>query len=353
MRCFVTGAAGFVGGHLVTRLKADGHEVKVLVQDDTVAAGLMAEGVEVMIGVPEAMDVEFASQLEGSEVVFHCDAYLDPRGSTEAFRQVNVHGTKRLIEVAAAAGVRRLVYLSSQAVVWNGHDLHDMDEDAPYPSEHVDPYSASRAEAERLVLVAARAGRIDSVAIRPGWTWGPGDSILLPLLVARALRGPIPLVGHGEYEIATTYVQHLVDALVSAAGQGSRVCGKAYFVSDDMALTQRAFIDLQLGAVGVVPQYRHIPSMVARAAAAVFEAAAPWVGAPSPLIRLVTGMAACEITHNTGRARQDLGYAPRFSLDEGLAKLKTWAHGQGGAEALAAMVNLETSPEEAAGGEEP
>jgi nucleoside-diphosphate-sugar epimerase len=104
-----------------------------------------------------------------------------------------------------------------------------------------------------------------------------------------------------------------------------------------MELTQRAFIDHQLGAVGIVARYRHIPAVVARAAAAVVEAAAPLVGAPLPLIRLVTGMAACDFTHNTARARQELGFEPRVSLDEGLARLKAWATALGGAQALALL----------------
>jgi len=336
MRCFVTGATGFVGGRLVARLLADGHDVAALVHRESSARALEAQGVHAVVGLPEALEDAFAVELAGRDVVFHCDAYLDPQAPREAFREVNVVGTRRLLEAAIFAGVRRMVHLSSQAVVWGGQSLLETDEETPYPEVYVDPYSASRAEAERLVLAAARAGRIEVIAIRPGWTWGPGDTVLLPLLIQRALERPIPLVGDGEYQTATTYIDHLVDALLSAATRPG-VSGKAYFVSDDLELTQRAFIDLQLGAVGVVPRYRHIPPMVARAAAAVWEAASPLLGAPQPLIRLISGLAGCDITHNTSRARQELGYEPRVPLDEGLDRLKAWVHTMGGVQAIAAL----------------
>lgn len=337
MRCFVTGATGFVGGCLVDRLLERGHTVVALSHDEAGVQRLVARGALGIAGVPEGLDDAILPYLQRADVLFHCDAYLDPEGPTEIFREVNVQGTRRLLELALRAETRRIVLLSSQAVVWGGQSLLDTSEEAPYPTSHVDPYSASRAEAERLVLAAARAGRIEAVAIRPGWTWGPGDTALLPLLVRRALKGAIPLVGSGEHLTATTYIEHLLDAL-EAAAERPGISGKAFFVSDDLDLTQRAFIDLQLGAVGVVASYRHIPSMVARAAAAVIEATSPLVGIPLPLIRLVTGMAACEITHNTTRARQELGYESRISLEEGAARLHQWAIQQGGAEAIAAMM---------------
>lgn len=336
MRCLVTGAAGFVGGSLVERLRHEGHEVVALVPREEDAERLQGLGAQCEVLVPEELDEAAMRWLPGCTHVFHCDAYLDPEGPSEAFREVNVRGTRRLLELCLQAEVKRMVYLSSQSVVWDG-DTEPLDEADPYPAHHLDPYSASRAEAERLVLAAARAGRIEAVALRPGWTWGPGDTSLLPLLVRRALKGPIPLVGSGEFLTATTYIEHLLDALWEAATRPG-ISGRAYFVSDDVSLTHRAFIDLQLSAVGVVASYVHIPSMVAKAAAAVIEATSPWVGLPSPLIRLLTGMASQGISHNTTRARTELGYLSRVSLEEGIARLSQWATRHGGSSGIAAIL---------------
>lgn len=339
MDCFVTGASGYIGRQLVKRLLTEGHRVGALAFDDDHAERLKSQGARAVVGTPETIDPSFKEHLFGVEILFHCDAYLDIQGTLEVFRHVNVVGTRRLIDAAIAAKVRRMVYLSSQAVAWDGHELIDADEGSTYPAKHLDPYSESRAEAERLVLVAARAGRIEAVAIRPGWTWGPGDTELLPLLVGRALRGGIPLVGDGETPTATTYFEHLLDALINAATRSS-VSGKAYFVSDDAGLTHRKFFDLQLGAAGLVPCYRHIPNLVAQATAAVVHVAAPLVGTPAPLIRLLAGMAAHGISHNTRPAREELGFEPRIPLDEGVARLTAWAQSIGGASALAALSNL-------------
>ena len=272
MRCFVTGANGFVGARLVERLLEDGHAVSALVQGVPEALHLQSLGVQTHQGIPEGLEDDILPLLTDIDILFHCDAYLDLEGPAQAFREANVQGTRRVLELALQAEVSRIVQLSSQAVVWGGQDLQDTTEDAPYPSAHIDPYSASRAEAERLVLAAARAGRIEAVAIRPGWTWGPGDTALLPFLIRRALKGPLPLVGSGENLLATTYIDHLVDALLAAAVRPG-VSGRACFVSDNWDISQRAFIDLQLNAVGLVASYRHIPPVVAKAAAALIEAA--------------------------------------------------------------------------------
>lgn len=334
MKAFVTGADGFVGRALAKRLASAGQPVTALVPPGHV---FDRPGVSCLEGLPEALDDDAVTLLRGHDILFHCDAFLEPEGPAEAFHQVNVRGTRRMLELALAAGVRRLVYLSSQAVLWGSAPKVDLHEDLPYPETHLDPYSASRAEAERLVLAAARAGRIEAVALRPGWTWGPGDLSLLPVLVRRALKGPIPMVGSGELSTPVTYIDHLLDALVAAASAPG-CSGRAYFISDDVAVGVRAFMDLQLGAVGVVATYRHIPPMVARAAAAVIEATSPFVGLPLPLLRLATDMAATAITHDTSRAQQDLAFRPRVSLEEGAARLHDWAVRVGGAEAIAAAV---------------
>lgn len=325
-----------MGAKVIDRLLELGHQVTALIPGEPESSPLPARGVAVVTGLPEGLEDDLLPILSQVQVIFQCDSYLDPEGHPRAFREVHVKGTRRLLELAMKAEVPRLVLLSSQAVVWDGQDLTDTTEDTPYPASHVDPYSASRAEAERLVLAAARAGRIEAVAIRPGWTWGPGDCGLLPILVKRALKGPLPMVGSGENLLATTYIDHLVDALIAAAERPG-ISGKAYFVSDSWELSQQAFIDMQLGAVGMVASYLHIPPMVAKAAAAVIEAASPLVGLPLPLIRLITGMASTEFTHNTSRAQQALGFESRISLEEGAARLHQWAVAQGGPEGIAAL----------------
>ncbi len=344
MKAFVTGASGFAGRRLVERLSAGGAAVTAMVPEGAAPFSDLEE-VSTCFGMPELVDPGLPERLQDVDVVFHCDAYFDMQGTAEAFRQANVTGTRLVLDAALSAGVRRFVLLSSQAAGWDGHRLLEAGENPRYPAEYADPYSKSRAEAERLVLGTGRSGRIETVALRPGWIWGPGDTEILPILVRRALKSPLPLVGEGTAPVTTIYVDHLVDALVAAA-TAPLAKGKAYYVSDDRGLTLREFLDLLLGAVGIVPQYRHIPGTMARAAAAVMQAAAALVGPPSPIIRLLAGMAEAGLTHDVQPARRDLGYRTRVDLDEGLANLTAWAQTLGGVSQLARLRLSRPAPED-------
>ncbi len=342
MNAFVTGATGFAGRRLVERLVAEGVAVSAMVPDGDATFSAKA-GVTPVYGLPELVDPSLPERLEGIDVLYSCDAWFDMQGSAEVFRQVNVTGPRRLLDAAVSAGVRRFIHLSSQTAAWNGHVLLEANGSPGYPAEHVDPYSRSRAEAEKVLLAASRAGRLEAVVLRPGWTWGPGDIDILPILVRRALKSTVPLVGEGAAPVATTYIDHLVDALV-AAGTCPAATGKVYYVSDDRGLTLREFLDLLLGAVGIVPEYRHIPGTMARAAAAVAQAAASLVGPPSPILRLLASMAEEGFTHDVQPARRDLGYRSRIDLDEALANLTVWSQAMGGPSKLAEIRPLRPTP---------
>jgi 2-alkyl-3-oxoalkanoate reductase len=229
-RIVVTGATGFVGGRVTARLRARGDEVTAIVRrtDD----GLAAAGIGQHLAALTAPD-ELRAALEGDhgpvDAIVHAAATAGPE--LETVRRVNRDGTRAVVEAARAAGVRRLVHVSTTAV----YDLDalgdvEVDEDAAlvtsssWPAGEVVPYALTKAEAEAEVLEAA-AGGLSAQILRPPAVLGAGPTSTWGTRVPRRYRdGELP-----ARPPATTFgyvhVEDLVDAVLASAGStGERTC---------------------------------------------------------------------------------------------------------------------------------
>jgi nucleoside-diphosphate-sugar epimerase len=238
---------------------------------------------------------------------------------------VNVGGTANVIAACRAGGVGRLVLTSSPSVVHAGGNLVGVDESHPYPPRHLAAYPATKAEAERLVL-AAHGPSLATTSLRPHLVWGPGDTHLVPELVARARRGRLRFVGRGDAVVDATYVDNAVDAHVLAAERlatDGAPGGRAYFIANGEPQQVRALVNAILAAAGLPAERRRVPFPLAYAAGAVAEGA--WRVArrsdDPPLTRFVVRQLATDHWFDLGGAARDLGYRPRVSTAEGLDAL--------------------------------
>lgn len=313
----VTGGSGFVGAHLVRRLLAGGHAVRALARSDDSAAALERAGAEPVPG--NVCDpASLATAARGCGLAFHCAARVGDWGPRKEYVSVNVEGTRNVLAACAAAGVRRLVHCSSEAVLVSGPPLLHADETWPLRPRSRSVYAATKAQAE---LVLGEASGIETVAVRPGFVWGPGDRTIRPLLAQAVRDGRFVWVGGGRHLISTTHVANVVEGLVLAAARGR--AGEAYHVSDGDDVPLRAFATDLLATAGVVPPGRSLPFPVARGIAAVGESvwrALRLRGQP-PLTRTAVWFVGLERTVSIEKARRELGYEPVVSRAEGLAQL--------------------------------
>lgn len=316
MRVFITGASGFIGGHVAEALARD-HEVLALSRSMHSAESARERGATPVMGTLGAVTVE---NLEGVDAIVHCAAFVSEWGTREEFWAANVIGTRQLLEVARRAGVKRFVHVSSEAVLFAGQDLVDVDETHPYPERQRFLYSETKAEAERLVL-AASAPDFTTLAVRPRFVWGPRDQTVLPTILRMAQDGRFAWVDGGRSRTSTTHVANLVHAVELALTRGRG--GQAYFVADEGERTVREFLSRLAATRGVTLPARSMPGKVARALAAVAEGA--WrllrLGGQPPLTRFTAAMLSSNITVRTDKARAELGYAPVISVDQGIAEL--------------------------------
>jgi nucleoside-diphosphate-sugar epimerase len=318
-RAFVTGGSGFVGGALVRRLVGEGIAVRALARSPAAADALRALGAEPVSGDLSDPDA-LAAGAAGCDVAFHCAALASDWGPRAEFEAVNVRGTRNVLAACASAGVRRLVHVSTEAVLLAGEPLVVVDEHAPLRFDSPAPYPATKARAEAAVLEGC--GRyLETVVVRPRLVWGPGDTTVLPQITEAVRTGRFAWIGGGGHLTSTTHVDNAVEGLVLAARRGTP--GGVYFVTDGPPAVFREFVTALLATRGVEAPARSVPAPVARAVAAAAESAwnaLPLPGRP-PLTRLAVWLAALEATIDITRARRELGYAPVISRDEGLRAL--------------------------------
>ncbi len=245
-RVLVTGGSGFIGGRLVERLVVEaGAEVRVLVRNFASAARLARFPLDFARGdVLDEAALEAAAR--GCAVVFHC-AY-GTSGSQGHRARVNREGTRRVLEAAAKAGVARVVHLSTLMVYGRTAD-GDLDETAPR-RRFGNAYSDSKLEAERLVLDAARAGRVPATVLQPTAVYGPFGGVWTEQVLGSLKTGRAILIDGGRGLANHVYVDDLVSAMLLAAVEEKAV-GEAFLVSAEEPATWRemyAAFEAMLGA---------------------------------------------------------------------------------------------------------
>jgi nucleoside-diphosphate-sugar epimerase len=322
MRFFITGATGFVGGHLVEHLTQAGHEVRGMARTEAGAAVVRGFGGTAVVA---DIDTVAAADLAGCDVVVHAAAQLTGLDRA-AYLRVNVEGTRRLLVLARAAGVPRFLLIGTEAALFDGHDLVDVDESQPYPRRQRYLYSETKAMAEALVLDANGDG-LTTLSVRPRLVWGPRDTSVAPAIAEMAARGRFRWIDGGHQATSTTHVKNLARAVELAAERGHG--GRAYFVADDERSTMRSFLTRLLAARGVVLPDRSAPGALLRPLARVVEGVWRLLRRRSepPLSAFAIDMLSRSVTVKTDRARRELGWAPVISVADGLHELTSATKG--------------------------
>ncbi len=331
-RALVTGAGGFLGGAVARRLLERGWAVRSLARGGY--PGLEAAGVECLRG--DLADAEAVDRaVRGCDLVFHVAAKAGAWGPERDYHAANVLGTRHVLDACRRHGVGRLVHTSSPSVVHAGSDIRGGDESLPYAGGYDAPYPRTKAIAEREVL-AADGPDLATVAVRPHLIWGPGDTQLVPRIVARARAGRLRLVGDGSNLVDSVYIDNAAEAHLLAADRlspGSAGAGRAYFITNGEPLPVRDLINGIVTAAGLPPVRRSIPAGAAVAVGAVLEAVHRL--ARSEVEPMMTRFLARHLStdhwFDISAARRDLGYEPSVSLEEGFRRLRAWFEGGEGA----------------------
>ncbi|WP_369130867.1 NAD-dependent epimerase/dehydratase family protein [Modestobacter roseus] len=315
MKVLVTGASGMLGRATATALVERGGEVTVLQRRP---AGLPCA--EVLADVADADAV--ARAVSGHDAVVHLAAKVDVVGPWAEYQRANVEGTRSVVDACQAAGVGRLVHVSSPSVAHAGAALAGEGAGPADPVRARGSYARSKALAEQAAL-AADSASLAVLAVRPHLVWGPGDPQLVERIVARARAGRLPVIGTGAALIDTTYVDNAAAALVAAVDACGPVHGEALVVSNGEPRPVAEVLHRLCRAAGVPGPSRHVPFPLAWAAGVAVEGVWRVTGRRDtpPLTRFLAEQLATAHWFDQRRTREALGWRPAVSLDEGFGRL--------------------------------
>ncbi len=320
---FITGATGFVGGHVAERVRAQGHTARCLVRASGDTAFLKSIGAEIVVG--ELTDTALLNAaLQGVDVVVHSAAKVGDWGPVDEYRQVNVEGLRALLDAVNGVPIARFVHVSSLGVYEARHH-YGTDETEPLPAQHIDGYTQSKVEAETLALEYHRHHGVPVTVLRPGFIYGPRDRSVLPRLIERLKAGSVVYIAGGQHALNTTFVGNLVDAILIAAEHPAAV-GEVFNITDGEFVSKRKFFETVADGLGLPRPKRNIPLFLAKVLARWRERSFRRRNSPTPprLTQAVLKFAGLNLDYSIGKARTVLGYSPRIAFDEGMKRAIDW-----------------------------
>lgn len=324
--CLVTGATGFIGGHLAQRLVREGYRVRCLVRESSDTALLGPLGVELAQG--DLTDVSSLTRAaQGCRLVLHCGALVSDWATVEEIKRVNVAGTRNVLEASVDASVERFVHVSTTDV-YGYPGRHGIDENY-VPAGFSNWYSETKRAAEAEVRRVEHARGLRVVILRPATVYGPRSEDAVGEM-ARAIRGRhMFLVDGGRAVAGLLYVENLVDAAVLALRTDAAV-GEAFNLTDGLDITWKRFLGDVAEALGYPKPTWSLSYEVAFSIAFALEHG-------YRLLRRMTRvytrpLLSRQAVHVLGRnqdfsnrkAREMLGWAPRVSYSDGLAATIEW-----------------------------
>jgi nucleoside-diphosphate-sugar epimerase len=325
VKVFVSGATGFIGGHLTRSLQAEGHEVRTVARPSTRADEAESRGVEVTRG--DLRDPALVRRaMEGCDLVHHLATVRtgtsvdrlahDPR--TRAGYEADVDATRVVVECALECGVGHLVYTSSAGV--HGR-IRRVPADESEPLAPDTAHRKAKLDGEAMVQRAAEGQGLSSAIARPSSVYGPGDE-----RAGRFFRmiseGRFRLLGSGEIPYHYTYVDDVVLGLRLCEGWRGEP-GRPFLIGADPIPTLREFFEAIADGAGVPLQQSPVPLFVFRAAARLSRLALVPLGIRPAVIRNVEFFTLPR-AYDVSRAREELGYRSQVGLREGVARTFAW-----------------------------
>ncbi|WP_181860970.1 NAD-dependent epimerase/dehydratase family protein [Streptomyces diacarni] len=331
----VTGASGFIGGHLTRRLVARGHRVRVLVRSGSDRSGFadVAEEIETEIGDLEDPD-SLCRAAKGVTTVYNCAGVSADWGPWEDFHRINVEGAKRVVEAAHQAGtVSRVLHVSTTDVY--GYPKQPCDESAGGKDIGL-PYNRSKLMGERAVRKAAGETGMRVTIVRPVSVYGPRSKDFVIEIGNLLLQKQMLYIRGGNVPAGLLYVDNAVDAMIAAATSGETV-GKVYNLRDPERTTWRQYVEALADGLGVKPPWLNLPAPVATGAALLSEKlyGALRITSRPVLTRHTVHLFDRDQSYGIKQAQRDFGFESPVGFAEGMRRTLAWLDSAEGREHVA------------------
>jgi nucleoside-diphosphate-sugar epimerase len=328
--CLLTGATGFIGGHLARALRADGHRVRCLTRSGSDTSVLEKLDVELLSGELSSRD-SLLDATRGCEHVVHCGALVSDWASVSEIARVNVQGTRNLLDAAVESSVRRFIHISTT-------DVYGHPGGPPVQEDYVarrlhNWYSRTKREAEQAVRAAAGRQGLEVVIIRPATVYGPRSVAMIGEIAQALGNGSMLLIGGGGTVAGLCYVENLADLVLDALRNEAAV-GEAFNATDALEVTWKELTDDLAHGIGARPARWSMPYSLAYNLGLFLEQGYRLArGATGLSTRPLLSRQAVEVMGRDQRfsnqkAKQMLGFQPRVGYEEGLAATLRWLRGE-------------------------
>ena len=322
MKVLITGGTGFIGSRLALRSLEKGYAVELLGQVNNAAElenqhMLEAKGLKVTIGSVTEREKIFGLA-QDCDVVFHlAAAQHEANVPDQHFWDVNVGGTRNMLEASIEAGIKRFVHGSTIGVY--GSTLEgQIDEGSPLRPDNI--YGVTKREGESLVL--SFADRIPVSVVRISETYGPGDRRLLKLFKAIE-KNVFFMIGNGENKHQLIYVDDLIDGLYLAA-TAERAVGEIFVLAGKEVLTTREMVDAIAKELGAHVRRFHAPLWPFLAVAVIMEKTLRPLGIQPPLHRRRMDFFRKSFFFSHDKSSKVLGFQPKTDFARGVSETIQW-----------------------------
>lgn len=319
MNILVTGAAGFIGSHLISVLIEKGNNVRGLLMPHEDARELETSGVEIVRG--NLTDpASLRGIANGIDTVYHLAARTLDWGPLKQFESIVIDGTRNLLDECKRNKISRFIYASSLAALGMNRELKGLDETAE-PLKCGIPYCDTKNEAEALVKKICAQSSMDYTIIRPANVIGPG-SVWVREILDKFEHGTFPLINKGEAPGAFIYIDNLVDGMILAAESEIGI-GKTYHFHDDYTLNWHDYLNTLSSWTGKKPSF-NVPFRAAWISGTVMEKLLSPFGVRPPVTRLAAAVMGRNNEFDNRLARQELGWQSTVSRQEAMRRIRKW-----------------------------
>jgi len=315
MKVFVTGATGFIGGHVVKDLRDRGDGVVCLVRDPGRAQDLVALGCELVAG-DLGDDAAIRAGMDGCDAVIHGAAVYEvgiPKSERTAMYDANVLGTERVLRAALEGKIPKVVYISTVGAFGNTHG-EVVDETYRHPGgEHTSYYEETKVQAHQIAQRLIDEG-LPCVIVQPGGVYGPDDHSAIGTQMNQFLAGRMPMIAFPDLGMNMVHVDDVAAGVLLALDKGT--VGESYVLGGQIT-TMRELIETLAKVTDRKAPKRAMPTPLLKALTPIGPVVGKVMGQPPNLSELISSADGVTFWAKHDKAIADLGYSPR-GLEQGL-----------------------------------
>ena len=315
MKVFVTGGTGFIGGHVVRKLRDRDDDVIALVRDPQKAAALGDHGCTLVQG-DLADSAEIRTAMAGCDAAIHMAAIYEvgiPKGQRTAMYEANVLGTENVLRAALEEKVPRVVYVSTVAAFGNTEG-QVVDESYQHKGNYTSYYDETKHKAHQIARRLIDDESLPCVIVQPGGVYGPGDHSQIGNMIDQFLSGRMPLIPFPELGFNLVHVDDVADGILLALDSGK--LGEQYVLGGQIC-TIREAIETLASVTGRKAPKRAMPTAILKGIVPIGPVIGPLMGYPPNMKELITSADGVTWWARHDKAIEQLGYSPR-GLEQGI-----------------------------------